>query len=226
MPARKQIQVGAKFGPLVVIETDIKTEQKHLRCRVRCDDCGTESLKIQAPFIAGKLRNCAVCYRGSLGKRTYRHGSSGAEWNSFRAMHERCGNPNYHAYARYGGRGIKVCERWSSRGGFLNFLTDMGRKPTPQHSLDRIDLDGSYGPENCRWATHTEQMRNRSISKKITAFGETKTLAEWSEVSGCNRDVIAGRIRKGASPETAIAFRGALTVQRIKDGSADAFIRE
>lgn len=90
----------------------------------------------------------------------YRHGGYlefKKEYNSWRAMKERCDNKKYHAYNRYGGRGIRYCERWKD---FANFLHDMGRKPTPKHSLDRIDNDGDYCPENCRWATQTEQVRN------------------------------------------------------------------
>jgi hypothetical protein len=75
----------------------------------------------------------------------------------------RCENSNVERYPSYGGRGIKVCERW--RGSFKNFLADMGRKPTPKHSIDRIDVDGNYEPGNCRWATNSEQQRNKRPRK-------------------------------------------------------------
>jgi len=94
-------------------------------------------------------------------------------------MRQRCKTPTHHAFAGYGGRGIKVCERWES---FQNFLDDMGERPTPQHSLDRINNNGDYAPENCRWATWSEQNKNKRPYQlaKNNISGLTGVVARYS----------------------------------------------
>ena len=152
--------------------------------------------------------------------RNYRHGhktagkysSEYAIWNNMRA---RCGNPNSNRFHRYGLRGIRVCDRWQND--FVNFLEDMGRRPSSDHQLDRINNDGNYEPSNCRWATRQEQCRNRSSSNFITIDGESKTSAEWSEVTGISQSAISARIKKlGWTPEKAVKtpLRGSFS----KDG--------
>ena len=134
----------------------------------------------------------------------YRHGGNTInrpEYNSWRAMMARCNDPKYWAYRRYGGRGITVCERWRV---FSSFLEDMGKKPTPKHSLDRIDGDKDYSPENCQWATQRHQMSHTSRTRLETIDGETRTLQQWCEHFGKKRGQIYNRLREGWSVEKAL----------------------
>ena len=124
------------------------------------------------------------------------------EWKAWRNMKTRCSNPNIEEYHRYGGRGIAVCDAWW--GSFLAFYADMGTRPTSGHTLDRIDNDGDYEPENCRWITRKEQAQNRESNHRLTLDGVTRTLAEWANACGVKADTIGRRLRLGWSAEKAL----------------------
>jgi hypothetical protein len=123
------------------------------------------------------------------------------EYNAWQQMRQRCSNPNVRCYRHYGAVGIRVCDRWQT---FENFLDDMGRRPSPQHSIDRIDVLGNYSPENCRWATHEEQQNNRRNNQHVTVGGRTQTVAEWARECGLQPDTIYRRLKVGDSAERAI----------------------
>lgn len=120
-------------------------------------------------------------------------------WSS---MHARCSDPKRPDFLRYGAQGVVVCDRWSA---FSAFLDDMGSRPSRQHSLDRIDSTLPYEPGNCRWATASEQNRNRSNNHLITWRGETRCMTEWGELLGLSRDVLKYRLREGWSIERALS---------------------
>ncbi len=121
-------------------------------------------------------------------------------YHSWAGMTARCTNEGHRNYALYGGRGITVCDRWLS---FPNFLADMGEKPRGL-SLDRIDGNGNYEPSNCRWATATEQARNRSNTRTLTLNGETRPLAEWAERTGIHPATLSDRVHHGWTDERAL----------------------
>jgi len=140
----------------------------------------------------------------------FSHGEAGRaktpEWMVWNGMLARCRLPTHCAYERYGGRGIEVCQRWQEKrgNGFLNFLEDMGRRPSSKHSLDRTDNDGNYTPENCRWATREQQARNRRSNRILSIRGEKRAAVEWAEKVGLEYTVLKDRLRGGWTPERAV----------------------
>lgn len=121
----------------------------------------------------------------------------------YRAMLKRCYNENDSLYHRYGARGITACERWLGRDGFSLFTQDMGECPRG-FTLDRIDVDKSYEPSNCRWADRTTQARNTSRNRKLTINDVTKCMEEWALESGISSHTIAKRLRRGWSAADAV----------------------
>jgi hypothetical protein len=117
-------------------------------------------------------------------------------------MKSRCYNPNAPLYERWGGRGISVCERWLTS--FQNFFADMGTRPSARHSIDRIDVDGNYEPDNCRWATFKEQSRNQTNNRIVDLDGRRMTLAEAVEQAPVPYNTVLYRLRRGWSVEDAI----------------------
>lgn len=136
----------------------------------------------------------------------YRHSP---EWRSWCHLRSRCNNPQDDSYHNYGGRGIKVCERWNS---FGNFLMDVGVRPSPKHTIHRINNDGDYEPSNVKWADHIEQHNGTRSNRIITVKGERMTVANASRKHGVNRLTIGYRLYVGWEEERAatqpVAYRG------------------
>lgn len=193
-----------KFGKLTVLGPDSKP--RYLLCLC---ECGTKKSVRNDHLKAGKIISCG-CERdrlaseraSNLHKANLTHGKSGsAMYSTWCGMRGRCNNPSNPAYAYYGGRGITVCERW---GLFENFLADMG-EPKSAQTIERIDNNGPYTKENCRWATRAEQQSNRRVNRLIEHNGVTKTAMEWSKILGIPSQTIYGRIDLGWGAEKTLA---------------------
>lgn len=130
------------------------------------------------------------------------------EYGTWNAIKQRCHNPNNPAYANYGGRGIKVCARW--RRSFTAFLGDMGPRPADKTSIDRIDNSKGYSPDNCRWATQAEQMRNTRATVMIEYKGRSMILIDWCEELGLDYNTMAQRM-KNPQFTVAAAFETSVT---------------
>lgn len=126
------------------------------------------------------------------------------EYKSWQKMHERCKNTNSTQYKYYGGRGIAVCERWDN---FDEFFLDMGPRPGVEFTLDRVNSNGNYSKENCRWASKKVQANNRKSNRLVTIAGKTKTLSQWCDESGIGYSTLKQRLNRGVS-EHLLFFKG------------------
>lgn len=208
MSATHSIQVGDVFGRLTVVSEDSTTSGNQKMVTCRCE-CGATKTVLAKYLRHGDTKSCGCFKVDLLVARAKTHGHAGLgdkmspTYKTWASMLGRCKYKNYSDNARYGARGIEVCERWRGRTGFANFLADMGEKPTGL-SIDRIDNDRGYSPENCQWATAKQQARNRRTSHMITFRNKTMSLAEWEEESGIKAASIRYRLGRGWSVERAL----------------------
>jgi hypothetical protein len=189
---------GQRFGELTVISPHLQNYPKTNRRRTvwlcRCD-CGNETFALSGNLTRGNKKFCETHKKG-----THRHSAGKGNnkitktYSSWQKMKNRCLNPNHDTYKHYGGRGIKICDRWINC--FENFLADMGERPDGK-TLDRIDSNGNYEPGNCKWSTQLEQTNNQRKSVRITYRGETHTIAEWGRILNIKIGTVKYRFDNG-----------------------------
>lgn len=197
---------GQKFGKLTVVSRAPNTKSTKAAWNCKCD-CGGTKVVAASNLKSGRVRSCGCLYYESRkivaeklsgeNSHFYKHGLSASRINNtYRNMKGRCYNPNDAAYAKYGGRGIKVCDQWVND--FMAFYSwSMEHGYTDELTLDRIDVHGDYCPENCRWTDMTSQQNNRTNNVRISYKGEEHTLSEWSQIIGITKSAIYHRYERG-----------------------------
>jgi len=202
---------GRRFSRLVVVgpvERRPVGRKGHLRLFWLCQcDCGLQTRLEKSKLTGGWTKSCGCLHRDTRKTCNLRHGhgragaARTAEYRIWSTIKTRCTNPKRKDFDHYGGRGIKLCERWAA---FENFYADMGPRPTPRHTVERRDRNANYEPDNCRWATWEEQANNTSRSRLITAMGRTLTPSQWEGEVGISAKTIRSRLGYGWSEEDAV----------------------
>ena len=196
MTGRVKVDSGDRYGRLVVLrECDSVMSGGRSVRRVECIcDCGVVKEYWLYSLRNGNTSSCGCFAKEVAGKGVSTHGLSGsAEYRIWQGMIARCKSLSKGGHKDYGGRGIKVCERWANS--FEAFYSDMGPRPSAGHSIDRYpDNDGNYEPSNCRWATQKEQCRNRRVNYIVTHNGQSKCVSEWAEEYGFKASVLYERL--------------------------------
>lgn len=171
-----KVKAGDRYNRLVVIERD----GLHAICACNCGN----TKRIQANHLAsGDIRSCGCLRTELLVQRSSKHNMCGTkEYTAWTSMKMRCNNPSDDAYQHYGGRGISVCPAWNDS--FEEFYTHIGQAPSKDHTVDRIDNNGNYEPNNVRWATRKEQAINRRTTELVTIKGIRKPAHEWRGLLG------------------------------------------
>jgi len=200
-----QVSTGDRYGRLTIVSENAPRRYPSGKKRVftcRCD-CGTLVLVLLSDLRSGHTTSCGCRQREVVAQLKLSHGKcSSREHTSWSGMIQRCHNPDNPSYDRYGARGIVVCDRW--RNSFAEFLKDMGDCPSG-HTIERVNNEGPYSPENCVWATPTTQNRNRRSSLRLTLNGVTRTASEWAVVLNIKPPTLYSRIARGWPPELALS---------------------
>lgn len=186
------IASGFRSGKLVAVRPTTANEKEW----VCVCDCGGEKVVLACALRGQEVKSC-----GCIPGRRRHNGKGTRTYLIWKHMRGRCGNPKNKAWKNYGGRGIRVCQKWEI---FDNFLRDMGDAP-PGQTIERDDVNGDYTPQNCKWANRTTQARNKRSNFLVEFRGEIKTLAEWAEMSPVSQQLVRTRyVRYGWSFEKAL----------------------
>ena len=192
--------IGQTFNRLTVIERAENGKAGQARWHCTCI-CGNIITVLSSNLQRDLTKSCG-CYKIDKSRK---HGMGrSSEYRAWDKMKRRCNSPNDPGFKNYGGRGIKVCDAWMES--FENFFKYVGHKPSPLHSIDRINNNGNYEPGNVRWATVQEQHNNKRSNHLLTINGTTLNITQWATLMNINRNIIYARITQlGWTPEKAVS---------------------
>lgn len=193
---------GKKFGRLTVIER-VESKNKNTKWHCVCE-CGKHATVFGVDLKSGKTQSCGCIHSKQLAARNYKHGLSDSRLMAiWRGMKDRCNNPCSHFYFNYGGRGITVCDEWQND--FQAFHAwAMSHGYAEGLTIERIDNDKGYSPDNCRWATRKEQNYNKRSNHLITFDGKTQTITQWADEKNIKRCTLQMRLKRGWTIEKAL----------------------
>lgn len=212
--------IGVRYGRAIIVEF-VERKNKHNWYKSKCD-CGNYFVTTLNNLRRGNTKSCGCFQKEVIKEQFSTHKlSSSPEYNAYRTMINRCEDLKHIQYADYGARGISVCKRWKDS--FENFIEDMGMRPKLKYQLDRINNNGNYNKENCKWVSPKQNIRNSSITKKYKIGLETKTLKEWSKQFNINSVCVRKRLTRGWSLEEALTTPSA-NVNSIPETNEDKFI--
>jgi hypothetical protein len=197
LPPKAKNHFGKRFGFLTAKEYAGKDKNGKARWTCICD-CGTEVVAPANGLVTKYITSCGVCSKKTNGLKRRKQHRNTPLYRKYWSMIDRCQNKSSKVWDRYGGRGITVCDRW--RKSFDDFVEDMG-VPGPKMTIERIDNNKGYSPENCRWATMQEQQRNRRDTVFLTFNSQTKCLADWAKELNVTPQALSYRVRNGYSTE-------------------------
>lgn len=199
---RSVITPGQRFARLVFLY-EVEPVKERRMGLFQCD-CGKKTITQIHGVRYGNARSCGCLVNEFIASVNFKHGegSKTSEFNIWSGMRERCSNPNHVGYKNYGGRGITVCDRWANS--YINFLADMGRRPSLKHSINRIDNDGNYCPENCEWTTQKRQGGNTRLTIFLVINGVRKALRDWADEVGIPAKTVWQRMKNGWSADRAV----------------------
>jgi hypothetical protein len=208
---RNRDETGNQYGRLTVLCRGLD-DTDYVKCWICMCDCGKVVVVRQLNLRNGHTRSCGCFHRERSKEGLFGHGEckpETREYRAWKAMKSRCYNQKHKYYANYGGRGITVCPQWLNS--YPNFLADVGRAPSPAHTMGRKDNAGNYEPGNVEWETREEQNNNKRNNHLVTVGDKTRTVTEWALKYGIARSTFLRRLDRGMFPAEAIQYMSGRT---------------